>query len=134
LGTAIQKGQNTMSTTEPDTIDVAAKIACDAHGRGELGKADLVKILEELIDARAVENGYAERYGLPSQQGKMPGRISLAALKARRVQMRLCEDDGRLVDAAIEIAEAALEYRDVAPVDEGAAITRLWRALEYVEP
>ena len=123
-----------MSTREPDTIDTAARIACEAHSRGELSNDALVSTLEKLIDLRALENGYAERYGLPSEQGAPPSRISLRAMRARRATLRLNAEDAMLVDVALEIAGAALEYRDVAPNNEAAAIVRLWQALEHVEP
>ena len=51
---------------EPDSIDTAARIAYAAHDRGDIDRDSLVDILGRLIDARAVENGYAERFGLPS--------------------------------------------------------------------
>lgn len=57
---------------EPDSIDVAARIACDAHRRGDIEQRDLVDLLEQLIDARAIENGYAERFGLPSGRSLDP--------------------------------------------------------------
>lgn len=63
-----------MGSREPDAIDVAARIACDAHDRGDLDRDALVDILERLIDARACTNGYAERHGLPSQQGRHVAR------------------------------------------------------------
>lgn len=63
-----------MGNREPDTVDVAARIAFDAHDRGDLDRDALVDILEQLIDARACTNGYAERYGLPSQQGRRAAR------------------------------------------------------------
>ena len=53
-----------------DTISVTTRIACDAHTRGDLSSEDLIALLEKLIDARALENGYASRFGLPSEQGK----------------------------------------------------------------
>lgn len=56
-------------TREPDSIDTAARIACEAHNRGDIDRTSLIDILEQLIDARACTNGYAERFGLPSEQG-----------------------------------------------------------------
>lgn len=59
------------NTREPDTISIAAGVTCDAHTRGDLSQDALIDILERLIDARARSNGYAEQYGLPSQQDRL---------------------------------------------------------------
>lgn len=62
-----------MARAEPDAISLAADLACSMHSAGQLDDITLMKLLEKLIDARAMENGYAERYGLPSEQGGRRG-------------------------------------------------------------
>jgi hypothetical protein len=33
--------------------------------QGKLSREKLIKLLEQCVNTRAVENGYADRYGLP---------------------------------------------------------------------
>jgi hypothetical protein len=51
-----------------DSIDETARIAVDAHERGDIDLDTLTSVLSDLIDARALQNGYADKHGLPSQQ------------------------------------------------------------------
>jgi len=45
-----------------------AEGAFNLHKKGLITRKELVHILEVCIDAAAVENGYAAKYGLPSEQ------------------------------------------------------------------
>ena len=42
-----------------------AKIAFDMHEKKYLSREELVCILQECVNATALENGYADQYGLP---------------------------------------------------------------------
>lgn len=50
-----------MSETTKAIIEVAFR----QHEDGRLSREELLRILEQVINATALENGYAERYGLP---------------------------------------------------------------------
>ena len=50
---------------EKDIISIAAKIATDAHADGKLSDDELIRELEICINARAAENGYADKFGVP---------------------------------------------------------------------
>lgn len=50
---------------EPDSIDIAARVAGKAHERGDLTDEQLLDALARLVNARAAQNGYAEKYGFP---------------------------------------------------------------------
>ena len=52
-------------TREPDLISQIAERAFALYERGELDAPELVSLLESCVNARTLENGYADRYGLP---------------------------------------------------------------------
>jgi hypothetical protein len=46
------------------------RVAFDLHRRGAISRDVLLDIVSGCIDAAARTNGYAERHGLPSRQGR----------------------------------------------------------------
>jgi hypothetical protein len=48
-----------------DSIDLVAEVAFKQHEKGNLSREDLILTLKQCVNARALENGHAERYGLP---------------------------------------------------------------------
>lgn len=52
-------------TKQPDSITIVAQLACRQHDAGRVSDEELFLILEKLINARALENGYADQYGMP---------------------------------------------------------------------
>jgi hypothetical protein len=52
-------------TNDDDTVLLMAKIAFKNFKEGHLSKAELMKVLQRCINIRALENGYADRFGMP---------------------------------------------------------------------
>jgi len=48
-----------------DVVLVMAKLAFKNHQDGHLTRDQLLYILKKCVNARALENGYTERHGLP---------------------------------------------------------------------
>lgn len=49
----------------PDVIVLACELAFKAYERGEITKEKMIKIVKIAINARAKENGYDEKFGIP---------------------------------------------------------------------
>ena len=52
-------------STDDDLVLLMAKIAFKEYQANRLSKDDLLYILKKCVNVRALENGYAERFGLP---------------------------------------------------------------------
>jgi len=48
-----------------DPLALIVKYAFDAHQRGSITRAQLVECVENCVNARSLENGYASEHGLP---------------------------------------------------------------------
>jgi len=48
-----------------DVVALMVKIAWKAHERGDLSHAQLCDVLKDAVNMRALENGYADKYGMP---------------------------------------------------------------------
>jgi hypothetical protein len=49
--------------------DIAAA-ACKLHDQGKLTDEQLIEMLEQCVNATALENGYAEKHGLPFKRAE----------------------------------------------------------------
>jgi hypothetical protein len=48
-----------------ETTEAVVEVAFRQHADGRLSREELISLLAQAINATALENGYAERYGLP---------------------------------------------------------------------
>lgn len=55
-----------------------AKIAFDLHEKKLLSRQELVRVLQECVNAAAIENGYADEHGLPFPDRKRSRRTRRA--------------------------------------------------------
>lgn len=67
MGVNVKKTLLELMEPDPndDVIVLMVKIAWKHYEAGELTKDGLMVILKKCINARAVENGYAEKFGMP---------------------------------------------------------------------
>lgn len=54
-----------------DLVTLMIEIAHRAYEAGEMSREEFIGVLERAINARAVENGYAERFGMPFPEAKL---------------------------------------------------------------
>ena len=48
-----------------DVIVLTAEIAFELYKEGHITKTDLTRVIQKCINARAIENGYVEKFGMP---------------------------------------------------------------------